>query len=114
MTVYRINFITMFQNFILQLFKLYFPALHPPSLSLLFPLSRSLWVCSQSRGPKGRAGTGDTIYTYDVNSLYPYAMSKFPMPVGYIRFFEGDILKLIHSQTFKGKGEKKPFGFFEV
>lgn len=41
-------------------------------------------------------------------------MSKFPMPVGNIRFFEGDILKLIHSQTFKGKGEKKPFGFFEV
>lgn len=41
-------------------------------------------------------------------------MSTFPMPVGNIRFFEGDNLKLIHSQTFKGKGEKKPFGFFDV
>lgn len=41
-------------------------------------------------------------------------MSKFPMPVGNIRFFEGDILKLIHSQTFKRKGDEKPFGFFEV
>lgn len=44
------------------------------------------------------------IYTYDVNSLYPYVMSKYPMPIGKIRFFEGDIFKIM----------KNPFGFFEV
>jgi hypothetical protein len=48
--------------------------------------------------------SGYSIYTYDVNSLYPYVMSTFPMPVGNIRFFEGDILKIM----------KQPFGFFEV
>ena len=47
---------------------------------------------------------GKNIYRYDVNSLYPFVMSKFPMPVGNITYFEGDILKL----------DNKAFGFFEV
>ena len=41
---------------------------------------------------------------YDVNSLYPYVMKQYPMPVGYPTFFEGDITLI----------EEKPFGFFEV
>lgn len=45
---------------------------------------------------------GENIYVYDVNSLYPYVMSKYPMPVGNIKYFEGDIYKT----------QDKPFGFF--
>jgi hypothetical protein len=48
--------------------------------------------------------SGTKIYTYDVNSLYPYAMNSFPMPVGEIKFFEGNIFEIM----------KKPFGFFNV
>ena len=32
---------------------------------------------------------GENIYRYDVNSLYPYVMREFPMPVGNITYFEG-------------------------
>lgn len=45
---------------------------------------------------------GEKLYVYDVNSLYPYVMSQFPMPIGNIKFFEGDIFKY----------EDNPFGFF--
>lgn len=48
--------------------------------------------------------TKGLIYKYDVNSLYPYVMSKFDMPVGNAKYFEGDIFLI----------EKDPFGFFEV
>jgi hypothetical protein len=41
---------------------------------------------------------------YDVNSLYPTQMNNYPIPVGKITFFEGDISKL----------DPKAFGFFEV
>jgi hypothetical protein len=44
------------------------------------------------------------VYRYDVNSLYPYIMANFEMPVGDPIFFEGDIFL----------SEKDPFGFFEV
>ena len=47
---------------------------------------------------------GKNIYAYDVNSLYPYVMKNYPMPIGNITFFEGDISKF----------ETNPFGFFEV
>lgn len=43
------------------------------------------------------------IYSYDINSLYPYVMNNFYMPVSKIIFFEGDILKI----------DSKAFGFFE-
>jgi hypothetical protein len=36
---------------------------------------------------------GGPIYAYDVNSLYPYVMSNFKMPVGNPIYFEGDILR---------------------
>lgn len=47
---------------------------------------------------------GENIYHYDVNSLYPYAMKSYPMPVGLPKFFEGDITKF----------EDKPYGIFEA
>lgn len=50
---------------------------------------------------------GKNIFHYDVNSLYPFVMINFPMPVGSPRYFEGDILSLNLSQD-------KPFGVFDV
>jgi hypothetical protein len=47
---------------------------------------------------------GFNIFRYDVNSLYPYVMKAFAMPVGKPTYFEGDISDF----------ENKPFGFFEV
>jgi hypothetical protein len=47
--------------------------------------------------------SGENIYAYDVNSLYPYVMNNFDMPIGNITFFEGNILKI----------NSKAFGFFE-
>ena len=41
---------------------------------------------------------------HDVNSLYPYAMSNNPMPIGNPVYFEGDIRKIV----------PKAFGFFNV
>jgi hypothetical protein len=47
---------------------------------------------------------GETVYVYDVNSLYPYVMKSFPMPIGQPTYFEGDInIKY-----------KRPFGIFDV
>lgn len=47
---------------------------------------------------------GKNIHCYDVNSLYPYVMSKYEMPVGNITFFEGNILDI----------NSNAYGFFEV
>ncbi len=44
----------------------------------------------------------ELVYAYDVNSLYPFIMANFPMPVGNITYFEGDIRKM----------NKDAFGFF--
>lgn len=49
---------------------------------------------------------GENIWHYDVNSLYPFVMKQFEMPVGTPIYFEGDIT-IVHSAT-------KPFGIFEV
>jgi len=46
---------------------------------------------------------GKINFDYDVNSLYPYIMKTFEMPIGNIKFFEGNILNI----------EPKAFGFFE-
>jgi hypothetical protein len=46
---------------------------------------------------------GTNIYRYDVNSLYPYAMKNNPMPIGNIKFFEGNILEI----------NPNAFGFFK-
>ena len=45
---------------------------------------------------------GTKVYCYDVNSLYPYVMSKFDMPIGKPVYFEGDIRAI----------EPNAFGFF--
>lgn len=54
---------------------------------------------------------GVNIYRYDVNSLYPYVMREYPMPVGTPQYFEFSkfvtIEKLNHYI-------KNPFGFLEV
>lgn len=47
---------------------------------------------------------GDNIYRYDVNSLYPSVMAKYPSPIGKIREFSGNILDY----------DKDAFGFFNV
>lgn len=56
----------------------------------------------------------EKVYRYDVNSLYPYAMANFNMPVAFPIEFEGDILNNeiyeIVAETFN---LKKRFGFFE-
>lgn len=48
--------------------------------------------------------TNTKVYSYDVNSLYPYTMRDFPVPTGTPKFFEGDITKL----------DPKSFGVFKV
>jgi len=45
---------------------------------------------------------GYNLYHYDINSLYPYSMAKFDVPISNMKYFEGDIYKI----------EDKPFGFF--
>lgn len=47
---------------------------------------------------------GENVYHYDVNSLYPSVMAKYPMPNGNPRYFEGNILEIMG----------RPYGFFEV
>jgi hypothetical protein len=47
---------------------------------------------------------GENINRYDVNSLYPSVMSKFPSPTGKIKRFKGNILKY----------NSDAFGFFNV
>jgi hypothetical protein len=44
----------------------------------------------------------ELVYAYDVNSLYPFVMSKGAMPVGKPKYFEGDIRKI----------DPEAFGFF--
>lgn len=46
----------------------------------------------------------EKINAYDVNSLYPFAMANYLMPVGTPYYFEGDIYKM----------DKDAFGFFEI
>jgi hypothetical protein len=46
---------------------------------------------------------GSNIYTYDVNSLYPYVMNNLDMPIGNIKFFEGNILDI----------DPNAYGFFK-
>jgi hypothetical protein len=45
---------------------------------------------------------GTKLYAYDVNSLYPFIMDEFDMPIGKPTLFEGDIRKI----------DPNAFGFF--
>jgi DNA polymerase type B, organellar and viral len=56
---------------------------------------------------KPKPSSNKKVYRYDVNSLYPYAMKHYPMPVGDPTYFEGDILQNYDPNN-------KPFGIFEV
>ena len=47
---------------------------------------------------------GQNIFRYDVNSLYPFIMRDFKMPIGNVAYFEGDILKILP----KTKGFSNP------
>jgi len=47
---------------------------------------------------------GENLYHYDINSLYPYIMKTYNMPIGNPILFEGNILN----------HENKPFGIFEA
>jgi hypothetical protein len=42
------------------------------------------------------------VHVYDVNSLYPWIMANFKLPVGQIKYFNGDITKV----------NPKAYGFF--
>lgn len=44
----------------------------------------------------------ELVYGYDVNSLYPFILIKYPMPIGNKTYFEGDIRKI----------DPNAFGFF--
>jgi|SRR6266850_141515 len=45
---------------------------------------------------------GTKVYAYDVNSLYPFVMKEYDMPIGKPTLFEGDIRAI----------DKDAFGFF--
>jgi len=45
---------------------------------------------------------GKKLYAYDVNSLYPYIMNNYKLPIGSPTYFEGDIIKY----------DPDAFGFF--
>lgn len=55
--------------------------------------------------------SGQNVYAYDVNSLYPYVMSEYQMPVGVPTYFEYP--KAVELNVFT-KDFTNPFGFFEV
>lgn len=119
--------ITEFQKKIFRLFRV--DVLKYPTLSsLAFGIYRSKFL-GESKIPlidgnvfnylkKGYTGGsvdvykpyGKNIYRYDVNSLYPYVMRNFPMPVGNPIYFEGDLEFLENNYNLIDR----PFGFFEV
>jgi hypothetical protein len=62
---------------------------------------------------KPRNDNEEKVHRYDVNSLYPYVMKDYYMPVGNPIYFEGNI-ELIGKYSGYNLIEDKPFGFFEV
>jgi len=114
--------ITKFSNMIFELFKI--DILNYPTLSsLAFAIYRTHFLgkdeipqlsgqiakdirLSYTGGAVDmfipRPPKGIKVYCYDVNSLYPYVMSKFDMPIGRPTLFYGDIRKI----------DSNAFGFF--
>lgn len=125
--------ISKFQNKIFILFRINILK-YPTLASLAFAIYRTKFIPNSTKIPlldgdlftqikKGYTGGSvdvykpspekdEIIYRYDVNSLYPFVMKNYLMPIGEPIYFEGD-LSLIGI----GSGyelEKQPFGFFEV
>lgn len=60
---------------------------------------------------------GFNVYHYDVNSLYPFVMQKYPMPVGDLTYFVGNIdmdINDLYEKTQTKSTNNRPNGFFEV
>src|SRR5271156_660750 len=129
-TLYQI--IYNFQKKIFQLFRLDILK-HPTLSSLAFAIFRSNFLKNAKipiiegdlfndikEGYTGGAvdvykpfpKEGEKVFCYDVNSLYPNAMTKFNMPVGSPIYFDGDISKIGPGSGYNLVNNL--FGFFEV
>lgn len=115
------NIIKNFRNIIFTKFRvdvLKYPSLSSLSLAILrcnflgdslIPLINGEMFNFLKQGYTGGAvdvviPRARNVSRYDVNSLYPFVMKFFPMPVGSPTYFEGDISKV----------EKESYGIFEV
>lgn len=109
-----------FNNLIFEKYKVNihnYPTL--PSLSFGIYRAHYLWdypiplISGQMFNDLSKSFTGgstdmfkpfaNNLFSYDVNSLYTFIMNNMDMPIGKMKFFEGDIFKV----------NPKAFGFFE-
>ena len=58
--------------------------------------------------------SGVNIKSYDVNSLYPFAMKAFKMPCGIPKYVKGSFANIIMYATSSSNNSKLPFGFYNV
>ena len=60
-----------------------------------------------------RNKSGELIYHYDVNSLYPYSMKSYKYPISYFGYFKGDIRYMNDYVNFYNDNTKY-VGFYKV